>query len=161
MGCSGDQGAFRALTCGYTHWASGRLKEMEVNISHPSYCHVRCVMNPSMRQGVYNVYMLLGREELATICSATCECTAGYVHTCCYPLSVCFMCHTHVFVYSVTFFTGSQLCSCTHVVALLHALSSLHPLAFNLKPNVHSAGEHADDETPVTSLPCQWKPPKK
>lgn len=26
---------------------------------------------------------------------------------------------------------------------------------------MHSAGEHAEDEIPVTSLPCQWKPPKK
>lgn len=111
MGRSGDQGAFRALTRGYTHWASGRLQEMEVNISHPAYCHVRCMMNPSMKQGVYNVYMLLGREgELATICSATCECTAGYVHTCSYPLSVFY---AHVFVYSSLFYAESQLVALT------------------------------------------------
>lgn len=80
VGHFGDQGAFRALTRGYTHWASGRLQEMEVNTKHPSYCHVRCTMTPSMRAGVYKVYLLLGREgELATICSATCECSAGYV----------------------------------------------------------------------------------
>ena len=76
VGHFGDQGAFRALTHGYTHWASGRLQEMEVNTKHPSYCHIRCTTNPSMRDGVYKVYLLLGREgELATICSATCECS--------------------------------------------------------------------------------------
>ena len=35
-------------------------------------------MTPSMKQGVYNVYMLLGCEgEMATICAATCQCAAG------------------------------------------------------------------------------------
>ena len=78
VGHFGVQGAFRALTRGYTHWASGRLQEMELN-KHPFYCHIRCTMTPSMRAGVYKVYILLGREgELATICSATCECSAGY-----------------------------------------------------------------------------------
>ena len=78
VGHTGDQGAFRALTHGYTHWAYGRLEEMEVNVSHPAYCHVHCKTKPSMRTGLYHVYFLLGREgELATICSATCECAAG------------------------------------------------------------------------------------
>ena len=78
VGRIGDEGAFRALARGYTHWASGRLEEMEVNINHPEYCHVRCKMKPSMRTGIYNVYILLGHDgELATICLATCECAAG------------------------------------------------------------------------------------
>ena len=35
-------------------------------------------MTPS--SGVYNIYLLLGRDgELATILSATCQCAAGYV----------------------------------------------------------------------------------
>jgi len=72
-------------------------------------------------------------------------------------LFLCDLCCFCLFCY----FLHRESASCTHVAALLHALSSLHPLAFNLKPNVHSAGEHADDEIPVTSLPCQWKPPKK
>ena len=63
---------------GYTHWASGRLQEMEVNTKHPSYCHVRCTMTPSMRAGVYKVYLLLGQDgKLATICSATCDAVQG------------------------------------------------------------------------------------
>ena len=69
------QGAFRALSCGY---ASGRLEGIEVNINHPLYCHVHCTIKPSMKSGVYRVYMLLQRDgELAAICSATCECAAG------------------------------------------------------------------------------------
>ena len=31
---SGD-GTFRALTRGYTHWASGRIDRLEVNAQHP------------------------------------------------------------------------------------------------------------------------------
>ena len=37
-------------------------------------------MTPTMKQGLYNVYLLLGSEEdLVTIRVATCECAAGYV----------------------------------------------------------------------------------
>ncbi len=47
--------------------------------------------------------------------------------------------------------------SSAHVSALLHALVAL-------KPTVPScmSGEDSDEENPpVTSLPCQWKPPRK
>ena len=78
VGCVGDEGAFRALSRGYTHWASGRLEEIQVNTNHPQYCHVRCKIKPSMKVGIYNVYILLGREgEVASICTATCGCAAG------------------------------------------------------------------------------------
>ena len=78
IGHTSNQGVFRALTRGYTHWASVRLEEMEVNTKHPHCCHVRCVMKPSMRSGIYHVYILLSREgALPNICSATCECAAG------------------------------------------------------------------------------------
>lgn len=72
-------GAFRALSRGYTHWASGRLDKLEVNAKHRKYCHVRSVMKPSMKQGVYRVYLLLELTEgnMASICTATCECAAG------------------------------------------------------------------------------------
>ena len=96
VGHTSGLGAFRALTRGYTHWASGRLQEMEVNITHPAYCHVRCVMKPSMKEGLYHVYLLLGKEqELATICAATCDCTAGYVNI---MLMFIFVCYQH-FIY--------------------------------------------------------------
>ena len=83
VGRDGDEGAFRALDSGYNQWASGRLEEMEVNTNHPEYCHVHCKMKPSMKSGIYNVYLLLARDgKLATtICEATCECAAGYVLT--------------------------------------------------------------------------------
>ena len=74
-------GAFRALARGYTHWTSGRLQQLEVNVSHPEYCHVRCSMQSSMKSNVYQVYILLGRHgDLATVLSATCKCVAGYVY---------------------------------------------------------------------------------
>lgn len=78
VGGAGDEGAFRALACGYTHWASGRLQELQVNTNNPLYCHVRCVMSPSMKAGTYCVYLLLGKEgDFATIHSAKCDCAAG------------------------------------------------------------------------------------
>ena len=74
------EGAFRALSRGFTHWASGRLEHLEINIKNPSYCHVRSNMKPSMKQGSYDVYLLLERtkEDMASIHTATCQCTAGY-----------------------------------------------------------------------------------
>ena len=44
--------------------------------------------------------------------------------------------------------------------AVLHALASLTPTSFHLRLNLPPAN-FDDDETPVTSLPCQWKAPKK
>lgn len=74
----GEEGAFRALARGYTHWASGRLQELQVNTNNPLYCHVQCVMSPSMKAGTYHIYLLLGKEgDLATIRSAKCDCAAG------------------------------------------------------------------------------------
>ena len=51
--------------------------------------------------------------------------------------------------------------SCTHVSAVLHALTALSPASFQLRPNNPSVNDSDDeDSTPVTSLPCQWKRPK-
>ena len=47
---------------------------------------------------------------------------------------------------------------------MLHALVSLTSSQFQLKPNEPTAAslaDNLDDETPITSLPCQWKAPKK
>ena len=81
VGRSGDEGAFRALTRGYTHWASGRLDQLAVNINNPKYCLVHATMKSSMKIGVYHVYLLLQSDDngLASIVSATYECAAGYV----------------------------------------------------------------------------------
>ena len=78
VGRAQSQGAFRALTRGFTHWSSGCVDRIEVNISHPQYCHFRCTMTPSMKPGTYRVYILLQRNgDLAAVSSATCECAAG------------------------------------------------------------------------------------
>ena len=62
-GKSGKEGAFRALQRGFAHWSSGGLAKLEINLQHPQFCHVRCQMTPSMKQGLYHVYILLGRER--------------------------------------------------------------------------------------------------
>ena len=82
LGCgtgrSQTEGAFRALTRGFNHWASGRLSQVQVNTSHPEFCHVRATCVPSMKQGSYHVYLLLARDgAMGTIRTATCECAAG------------------------------------------------------------------------------------
>ena len=80
VGREGDVGAFRALTRGYKHWPSRQLEQLEINVNHPKFCHVRCSRKASMKKDIYKVYLLLGRDgELANISTATCECAAGYV----------------------------------------------------------------------------------
>ena len=78
--CSGVSGrgvAFRSLQRGYVQWSSGRMSKLEINYQHPLFCHVRCQMIPSMKQGLYNVYMLLERVgEVASIRAGTCDCAA-------------------------------------------------------------------------------------
>ena len=82
--CRG-QGAFRALSRGYNHWASGRLSGLEINYQNPEYCHVRAMIKPSMKCGNYQVYLLLRRiGEFASVATATCECAAGYVRSYCF-----------------------------------------------------------------------------
>lgn len=79
VGHQETEGAFRALTQGYKHWASGRLQQLENN---PEYCHIRSTVKASMKPAIYHVYILLRRDNgLAKICTATCECAAGYVNT--------------------------------------------------------------------------------
>ena len=73
-----SDGTFRALQRGYTHWASGRINQIEINYLNPDYCHVQSVMTPSMKQGTYHVWLLLRCEgPFASIQNATCQCAAG------------------------------------------------------------------------------------
>ena len=50
-GNESGEGTFKALTQGYTHWASGHIDCLDVNIQHPDYCHIQSVMKPSMKPG--------------------------------------------------------------------------------------------------------------
>ena len=79
VGHSTGKGAFRALSRGYVHWASGRMEKLEVNYHNPTFCPVRCTMKPSMKDGSYTVYVLLEKstQYTTTIHRATCQCTAG------------------------------------------------------------------------------------
>ena len=77
-GRESGEGTFRALTRGYTHWASGRIDRLDINTQHPEYCHIQSVMKPSMKPGSYHVWLLLGRDgPFASVQRATCECAAG------------------------------------------------------------------------------------
>lgn len=51
--------------------------------------------------------------------------------------------------------------SCVHVSALLHALVALKPGVQSCGAEEESDVDSDEDSTPVTSLLCQWKPPKK
>ena len=75
-----EKGTFRALARGYTHYASGRMSQIEVNLKNPFYCHVRSTVTPSMKQGNYRLWLLLGKNgDLATVLSGSYECVAGYM----------------------------------------------------------------------------------
>ena len=80
-GQSNGQNTFRALDRGYTHWASGRVSTISINVHHPINCHVQSVMKPSMKPGTYNVWIVLQRSDMgyASVLRATCECAAGLV----------------------------------------------------------------------------------
>ena len=104
-----------------------------------------------MKAGMYHVYILLGREgDLAKICSATCECAAGY--------------DSAFFTFMVNILPSIFYCrksaSCTHISAVLHTLCALAPATFPVQAT-SALDEGDNDEVPVTSLPCQWKAPKK
>ena len=147
-GKSGRGGAFRALQRGYTHWSSGRLAKIEINFRHPLFCHVKCQMTPSMKKGVYKVYILLQRQDnLGAISVATCDCAAGYVKNINYSVVLTKSC-------------CRKSASCTHVSALLHALASLSPFDFN---NGHQCSYLSDEDAPepVTSFLCKWNAPRK
>ena len=135
--------AFRALRRGYVHWASGRLTQ---NCQHPSFCHVRCNMTPSMKPGVCHVYILLGKGELATIEKATCECAAGDTL---FP-------HFSANLTVIILFTGSQ--RHVQVSGLLHALVSITKVPF--EATVLSDPDEAPP-LPITSYACRWKAPRK
>ena len=77
-GNTAGKGAFRALQRGFTHWSSGRMDHLEINVKHPHFCHMRCQMMPSMKPGIYHVTLLLGRNGSFTVIrNASCECAAG------------------------------------------------------------------------------------
>ena len=150
---SGRGEAFRSLQRGFIHWSSGRLSKLEINYCHPQFCHVQCHMTPSMKQGVYKVYMLLGCvSDFATILSATCECAAGLV-----------MMTFIMFLLSILL-TCRKSASCTHVSALLHCLAALTSSLTNCHIDT-SIQDCSDDDSetvlPITSFLCQWKAPKK
>ena len=92
--------AFRALTRGYTHWASGRLNKLEANTCNPTLCFVCCQMRPSMKSGFYTVKIILRKHDdnVASIAQATCQCAAGYVisYSILLKLVMC-VCTVHVY----------------------------------------------------------------
>ena len=124
-------GAFRSLKQGFKHWASGRLSYLELNVCHPLFCHVRSKMTPSMKQGIYTVYILLGSESgLATIKAASCECAAGYV--CVHNVRVFCVCVVCVHAYS---WTLSFVCTCMLILSLFFFIC-FSPLYSPLSPSL-------------------------
>ena len=50
---------------------------MAVNTHNPNFCHIRSNMRPSMKPGLYKVYIIL-RKKIGSrsVEVATCECAA-------------------------------------------------------------------------------------
>ena len=57
------------------------MNTISINVHNPTICHVKSVMQPSMKSGTYYVWLMLQRCEMghANVLRATCECAAGYV----------------------------------------------------------------------------------
>lgn len=95
-------------------------------------------MTPSMKAGVYHVFILLERSDsYASIKKATC-CRVGHVQ------------HVNI-AYSLI---NRKSASCTHISAILHCLVSMCPLLHQ------DHDQDSDLALPVTSFVCQWKPSK-
>ena len=76
---STGHGALQAFQHGYNHWASGCLSHLELNYKHSLFCHVRCFMTPSMKSGVYHMYVLVAVEgEVCSIKKEMCCWVAMY-----------------------------------------------------------------------------------
>ena len=120
--CRG-QGAFRALSQGYNHRASGRLSGLEINHQNPEYCHVRAMIKQSIKCGNYKVYILLRRNgEFSSVAAAACECTAGYVHS--------YLFHHHCIYMVYIYFENMRVFHATEnlQVALTFLLCCMHLL---------------------------------
>ena len=64
-----------------------------------------------------------------------------------------------IFIFCIIEFLVAVL-SCTHILALFHALVSQTAPKFKPDPAQSSCCEQ-EEVVPITSLPRQWKPPKK
>ena len=68
----------------------------------------------------------------------------------------------HGCLYLLTVSPCRKSASCTHVSALLHALVSVTTPQFQLQPSESpEVLLNSEEVVPVTSRPCEWKPPKK
>ena len=65
------------------------------------------------------------------------------------------------FCITITLFYHSKSASCTHISALLHAVSSLTAHRIGSTQSVIAVNSHHEDEAlPITSYLCQWKQPR-
>ena len=64
-----------------------------------------------------------------------------------------------LYIYTLPLCFCRQSATCTHVSALLHALVAMTPVQFSVPSS--EATTLAEETLPVTSYPCQWKPPCK
>ena len=60
----------------------------------------------------------------------------------------------------VDYFTYRQSEICTHISALLHALSALNTTSA-LRPSLQLTHDKEEEAIPCTSQSCQWKLPRK
>ena len=111
------------------------LQFIEVNCCHPDFYHVRCQATPSMKSGVYYVYILFDREP-------TIKLAVGYYDN---DIILIFLLCT------LPSFLGCQ--HHVHKNQLLHALVALRPSTYS----AGSAPDGSDNEAlAVTSYACQW-----
>ena len=149
--CGEKQSAtFRALYRGYNHWASGRVEKIEVNINDPSYCFVRCVVIPLMKNW-YLQSNYFTKEGFRRVWRNK----ISLLSMCCWVSTMAFK------YYIIIIYFYSLSATCVHVSAILHALVSI---TSSLQPNPSSVVKVENDADAVvspTSLLNSWKPPRK
>ena len=137
---STGHGALQAFQHRHNHWASGCLSHLELNYKHSLFCHVRCFMTPSMKPGVYHMYVLLAAE--GEVCRIKKE------KRCWIAMYYMF----HLILKCSFIFNRRKSTACTHVLGLFHTLVSLAPTQFQATPSIT---DDIELPLPITLYTCK------
>lgn len=63
-----------------TFFKEGYVQKIMINLisEESKFCYIRSKCSPSMKQGMYNQWILVSRDSPCTITKAYCSCPAGY-----------------------------------------------------------------------------------
>lgn len=71
---------YRQFIRGFNFFKEGYVQKIMINLisEESKFCYIRSKCSPSMKQGMYNQWILVSRDSPCTITKAYCSCPAGY-----------------------------------------------------------------------------------